>query len=81
MCIRKIFFEVEDISDVGVAPFINALIGIAYHAEVARLMDTFGDFVLRLVGILIFIDQDASECLSVPHGVPRCDACHRGQIQ
>ena len=54
----KIPLEIKNIADVRATPFVNALIRIAYHAQV-WLVDgkTASDRVLGLIGILIFIDQ------------------------
>lgn len=56
--LREIAFEVEDIADVGAAPTVDRLIGIADHAEVGIIdRQPAGDGVLRLVRVLVLIDE------------------------
>ena len=60
--VGEIAFEVEDVVDVGSAPFVNRLIRIAHDAQVGIILrQTAGDGVLGLVRVLIFIDQDVAE--------------------
>ena len=55
---RKMLLEVENISNVRATPTVDALIGIAHHAQVAvRLGNLKHDRKLREVGVLIFIHR------------------------
>src|SRR5947207_15845296 len=58
-CAREILFEAQDVGDLGAAPRIDRLVVVADAAEIAA---GFGEelqpLILRLVGVLIFVDQD-----------------------
>ena len=57
--VRKVPFEIEDVADVGAAKCVDTLVGIADDAEVARARrPEFAQFILRLVRVLVFVDQD-----------------------
>ena len=57
-----VFFEVEDVFDVRAAPFVDRLVRIADDTEIRIVFgEAPGDGVLRLVGVLIFVDQDVLE--------------------
>ncbi len=63
---RKILFEVEDVLEVGAAPFVDRLIGVADHAEVAmNLSESLDQQVLRTVRVLILVDHDVFELATV----------------
>ena len=77
---RVIFFKIKDVADIGAAPAVNALVRIADHAEVAVLCRQHpGQCVLRVVGVLIFIDQDIAKPLLVffPHRRELFQQTHR----
>ena len=58
----KIFFEFEDVADVGSAPGVNRLVFIADSADVVALARQHPhEFVLRAVGVLIFVDEQILE--------------------
>ena len=62
----EILFEAEDVGDLGAAPGIDRLVVVADAAEVAaRLGEELEPFVLRLVGVLIFVDEDVAEAVAV----------------
>ena len=57
--LRKIFFELEDVANVGSAPRVDRLIFIANGADVvACAREHQHELVLRTVRVLIFVDQD-----------------------
>ena len=57
--LRKIFFKLENIADVCPAPGVNRLILVAYRAHVVPCAGQHThQFVLRAVGVLIFVYQD-----------------------
>ena len=62
----KVLLEVEDVAQVGAAPLVDRLIGIADDAEVAV---GFGEppdqQVLRPVRVLVLVDHDEPELLGV----------------
>src|SRR4051794_29531083 len=63
---RKVFFETENVRDFGAAPRIDRLVVVADATEVPlRLGEELQPFVLRLIGVLIFVDQDVAEALAI----------------
>ena len=57
-----ILFKGENVFDIGPPPTINGLIRVAGHTDVMMSQcDSFGDLVLGVVGILIFINQQITE--------------------
>jgi hypothetical protein len=61
-----IFLEVEDVLEVGAAPAVNGLPVVAHHADVlGGRGQEFGDLVLGMVGVLVFVDHDVLELLLV----------------
>ena len=53
-----ILFKIKDILDIGTAPAVNALVGIAYYADVSvACSQQFRQQVLRMVGVLIFVNH------------------------
>ena len=62
----KVLFEVEEVAQVGAAPFVDGLIGIAHDAQVAvDLGEPADQQVLGPVGVLVFVDHDEAELLGV----------------
>ena len=62
----KVLLEAQDVGDLGAAPGIDRLVVVADAAEVAaRLGEQLQPHVLRLVGVLIFVDEDVVEALAV----------------
>ena len=62
----KIFFEFENVANVGAAPGINRLVFIADRADVVPLTGKHAhEFVLRTVRILIFVDEKILEATIV----------------
>ena len=63
--IGPIALESEDIADIGAAPFVNGLVGIACHADISMLQSyAFCDLVLGMIGVLILIDEQVSEAVA-----------------
>ena len=58
--------ELQDVADVGAAPAVHGLVGVADHADVAvRLAQQLDDLVLRVVRVLELVDEDVPEALLV----------------
>ena len=65
--VRVVLLEVEDVPEVGAAPAVHRLVGIADHAEVAPLVgQELDDAVLRAVGVLVLVDEDVGPERAVP---------------
>ena len=63
---REILLEVEDISQVGPAPLVDRLIGIADDAQVAMHFGKPADQqILRAIRVLVFIHHHESELVRV----------------
>src|SRR5262249_38838588 len=57
--------EVEDVADVGAAERVDRLIGIAHSAEIAMLgREQLQQAVLRVVRVLVLVDEDVPERLA-----------------
>ena len=57
-------FELEDVADVGAAEPVDRLVGVADHAHVVVLRaEQHHEFVLRLVRVLVLVDQDVLEAV------------------
>ena len=70
---REILLEAQDVGDLGAAPGIDRLVVVADAAKVAaRLGEQFQPFVLALVGILIFVDEDVAEAVAIASSTSRC---------
>ena len=53
-----ILFEIKDILDIGTAPAVNALVGIAYYADVSvACSQQLCQQILCMVGVLIFVNH------------------------
>jgi hypothetical protein len=64
--VRVVLLEVENVADVGLAPAVDRLVGIADDEEVAVLGGEGGDKdVLDAVRVLVLVDQDVAEALLV----------------
>ena len=62
----EVLFEAQDVGDLGAAPRIDRLVVVADAAEVAaRLGEQLQPLVLRLVGVLIFVDEDVAEAVAI----------------
>ena len=58
--------EVEDVAQVGAAPLVDRLVGVADDAQVAVPVGQEPDEpVLRRVGVLVLVDHDEPEALAV----------------
>ena len=54
----EVLFEAEDVPDVGVAPGVDGLVGVAYDADVAvGAGQLAGEAVLDDVGVLELVDS------------------------
>ena len=64
--LRVVFFEVEDVLDVGAAKGVDALGIVSHHTDIlmhgAQLLD---DEVLGEVGVLVLVHQDVAEAVLV----------------
>ena len=59
--------EVEDVLQVGAAPFVNRLVGVADDAQIAvPAGEALNEQVLRPVRVLVFVDHQEAELLAVP---------------
>src|SRR5580692_145921 len=70
----KILLELENVANVSAAPGINRLIFVAHGADVVALAGQHAhEFVLRTVGVLIFVDEQILEAAVVifAHGCRR----------
>ena len=57
-----VLLELEDVADVGAAEPVDALVGVADHAEVAVLLgEQPKQHVLGVVGVLVLVDQHMEE--------------------
>ena len=62
----EVLFEAKDVGDLGAAPGIDRLVVVADAAEVAaRLGEQLQPFVLALVGVLIFVDEEIAEAVAI----------------
>ena len=62
----EILFEAKDVGDFRAAPRIDRLVVVADAAEVpARLREQLQPFVLALVGVLIFVDEEVAEAVAI----------------
>ena len=62
----ELALEIKDVADVGPAPGVNALVVVANDADIASVRGQLPDeFVLRAVGVLVFVDQDEAETVLV----------------
>ena len=65
----EVAFEVEDVADVGGAPGVDGLVGVADDGEVAGAGGPgAGEAVLDDVGVLEFVDEDVLDALVVAGG-------------
>ena len=56
--------EFQDVADAGAAPSINRLVRVAGGADVLVFQrQAAGDHVLRVVGVLVFVDQNVSKAV------------------
>ena len=61
-----VFFEVEDISDIRLAPAVNRLVVVADREEVSVAFgERVKEGVLGVIGILVFVDEDKLEKRSI----------------
>ena len=56
--VGKIFFELEDVLDVGAAPGVDGLVFIADDADVAVGAEELHELVLGAVGVLVLVDEE-----------------------
>ena len=62
----EVLLEAQDVGDLGAAPRIDRLVVVADAAQVAaRLGEQPQPFVLALVGVLIFVDEDVAEAVAI----------------
>ncbi len=59
--VGKVLFEFEDVADVGAAPGIDALVLVAYGADVLVLTgEELHQLVLRAIGVLVLVDEQVT---------------------
>ena len=57
-----LLFKIQDVLDVGPPEAVDALIVVAYHADVAvSPCQQTGQQILQMVGVLILVDEDVAE--------------------
>src|SRR4030095_742360 len=57
-----VFFESQDVLDLGAAPAIDGLIIVTHNAEISMALGQgLDDAVLEAVGVLVFVDQQMIE--------------------
>ena len=62
----KVVLEIENVAQVGAAPFVNRLIGVTYNTQIAMLpRKALNQQILRPVRVLLFVDHDMDEFSSV----------------
>jgi hypothetical protein len=62
----EVAVEAEDLADVGPAPAVDRLVVVPHHADVAVLpADLPDDLVLRVVRVLVLVDEDVPVPLPV----------------
>ena len=60
--VREVALEVEDVADVGAAPGVDRLVGVADDEDVAvRVGEQAHDAVLRVVRVLVLVDEQVVE--------------------
>lgn len=60
--LRVVLLEVHDVADIGAAPAVDGLVGIADDAEVVvARRENLRELVLRAVRVLILVDEDVAE--------------------
>ncbi len=66
MRVGEVALELEDVADRRAAERVDRLVGVAHHAQLAGLADQLLDQrVLRVVGVLVFVDEHVLEALPV----------------
>ena len=62
----KLFLELQDVANVGPTPSVHPLVAVADHADVLVVGGQLQhDLVLRLVRVLVLVDQDVGEPMAV----------------
>ncbi len=65
--IGEVLLEVEDVAQIGAAPAIHGLVGVAHDAEVPVLLgQKLDDAVLGAVGVLVFVHEHVRPERPVP---------------
>ena len=80
----EVVFEVEDVAQVGAAPFVDRLVGIADDTQVAMLAcEPLDEQVLRPIGVLILVHHHVHELVRVlvADGFRLLEQLHRLQQQ
>ncbi|MBA7485348.1 hypothetical protein ES707_20893 [subsurface metagenome] len=62
--VGPIIFKVQYVTNVGAAPAVNGLVGVAGCANIVVLRNEgFSDSILGVIGVLIFIDEQEFETI------------------
>ena len=78
----KVVLEFQDVADAGAAPSINRLVRVAGGADVlAAQCQAAGDHVLRVVGVLILVDQHVAEAVFEVRPEVRIVAEQEGRLE
>ena len=65
-CVGEVFFKIQNVADVSTSPAINTLVVVPYHAQVLVFCrQHMHQFILRCVGILIFVYHDIAEAFLI----------------
>ncbi len=71
--VRVVPLEGEDVPDIGVAPRVDRLVGVAHHTDVAVLAgQKLGEGVLDHVGVLELVDHEVQVAVLVLPQHLRC---------
>ena len=54
----KVFFELENVFDVGAAPGVDGLIFVADDTDVSMGTEELHELVLGAVGVLVLVDEE-----------------------
>ena len=85
--IREVALEVEDVADVGAAPGVDRLVGVADDEHVAvGVGEQAHDPVLRVVRVLVLVDQQMVEralpaLAHVVEALQQVDAAHQEVVE
>ena len=85
--VGEVALEVEDVADVGAAPGVDRLVGVAHDHDVAvRVGEQPDDAVLRVVRVLVLVDEQVVErslpaLAHVVEALQQLDAAHQEVVE